>query len=356
VRRGVYRNPAVLSILLVAAVLPWTAALLAEYRPNYADPGGQVLPPEVVDYVLELSRMPERLPSLEEYREFARRFYRECEVRVDMALLLLYGVERPVNYSGRWYWPFFAVVYDPLTGRILHAFLNRSSLLPVVSWSNDYTMNPFLRGLQPIGYQMWLVEVDAEAFTRGSLVIVAWYYRWNETHLLNPYTLYNSRPLRPYCPLPEGFDYSLYFRGLPETVTVTQTHTVTETYTPPPVTLTRTVTATTTLPPATVTLTETATAYYTATETLTLPPITVTEVLTLPPETSTTTLTETATEVVTVTETVAVVETSFRTVPPVTVTLAPVATPPRVDASAVAGAVAFAIGLGVGLLLRRTAR
>ena len=333
-----------LALLLMVVSLPWAVAPLTGYYPNYADAYGQRLPPELVDYVLRVSRMPEDRLSLGEYREFARRFYAECEVKVDMALLLLYGVEDAVKSSGVWYYPFFAVVYDPLTGRVLRAFLNRSALFSVVTWGNS-TVNAYVWGMRPIGYQMWLVEVDEEAFARGSLVVLVYYFRWNETHIHNPYVLYNNRPLRPYCPLPEGFDYRLYFRGLHETVTVTQAVTVTETYTPPPatVTVTRTTTAY-----RTTTETVTATTYYTVTETLTLPPTTVTEVMTLPPETVTETRVETVAEVVTETSTVEV----YRTVPPVTVTLTPEVRPAVLDWS-VAVAVALFAGVAVGLALGR---
>jgi len=348
-REVISSRVAVLPLLLVVAALPWTVAPQAGYYPNYVDSGGQRLPPELVGYVLNVSRLPEGHPGLEEYREFARRFYAECEVKVDMALLLLYGLWKSVEYGGKWYYPFFAVVYDPLTGRVLRAFLNRSSVLTVVSWSDNDSVNAYVLGMRPIGYQMWLVEVDEEAFARGSLVVLVYYFRWNETHIHNPYVLYNNRPLRPYCPLPEGFDYSLYFRGLPETVTVTQAVTVTETYTPPPATVT--VTQTTTAYRIT-TETVTETTYYTVTETLTLLPITLTEVLALPPETvtetSTVTRVETVTGVVTVTET-STVEVYF---PPVTVTLTPEVRPAVLDWS-VAAAVALFAGVAVGLALGR---
>jgi len=333
---------AVLPLLLLALLLP--AVPRADYRPRYFDGFGNPLPPNEVDYVLRASRLPEGTPGLEVYREFAARyFYASCSVRADMALLFLYYVE-----TSHWhedtkslYVMQFAVVYDPLTRRILTAYLNGTYEFPPPLWYNN-TLNLYVQGLRPIGYQMWLAEVDAEAFARGSLVINAWYIRSNATHIHNFFSGANGRPLRAHCPLPKGFNYSMYFTGPPTTVTVTQT--TTQTVTQPPTTVTRTLAVTETL-------TQTATRVLTYTETAT---VTETVATTLPPATVTETLTETVTE--TRVETYTTRETVTRERPPVTMTLVPVHTPPAVDTSVAAGTLAFLAGVGLGLALRLALR
>jgi len=276
--RAIKISIAMLILFALIALSMLSCATHAEEKPPvYAGLGGLVLPPDVLTKVFNWAKLPPNTPDLSVYREFAKRFYKTCDVSIDMVALLIYAIA--VHYPGQEpYTVGYALLYDPLTGNLMWAFLNRSTANDYFDWSyQDYYV--FSKGFPPMGFYLWYLIVDEYAWRYNhSLVARAWFYRWNATHLKNPYTRYNGYPLDIYCSISDNFTWTMLFKGLPETVTMTYTLpiTTTTTYTSPititlPITITETVTetATTTLPPVTITSTITATTPITIEKTAT---------------------------------------------------------------------------------------
>jgi hypothetical protein len=335
-----------------------------EKTPVYADAFGEIIPPQLLVKVFNKTRLSPNTPDLSVYREFAKRFYKTCSVNVDMVLLLIYAIR--VKYEGYPHDIGYALFYDPLTGNFLWGFLNRSEAATFFDWAyQDYYVAS--RGFPPAGFFFWYLVVDEDAWrVNHSLVVRAWFFRYNATHLKNPFTTYNGFPLDIYCPISDNFTWSMLFKGLPETVTMTYTLpiTTTTTYTSPititlPVTITET--ATTTLPitiASVVTTTTPITIEKTATVTsasLTTIKETVTHV-----ETSTVERTATVSHTLTVPVTTTM---SYTATLPVTIATTSVETVERtvthvvkeldvVTALAVAGATLL-LGLAMGLVVRR---
>jgi len=359
------RQVAIVFILFALIALSMLSSAYAEEKPPvYAGLGGLVLPPDVLAEVFNRTRLPQNTPDLSVYREFAKKFYKTCNVSIDMVALLIYAIA--VHYPGQEpYKVGYALLYDPLTGNLMWAFLNRSAANYYFDWSyQDYYV--FSKGFPPMGFYLWYLIVDEYAWRYNhSLVARAWFYRWNATHLKNPYTRYNGYPLDIYCSISDNFTWTMLFKGLPETVTMTYTLpiTITTTYTSPititlPVTVTEIVTETstltTTLPPVTITSTITATTPVTierrVTETATVTtPITVEvtheKTLTLM---STTTMSYTATLSVTTTA----VETSTTAIER-WLTTTQIAKELDVASLMIATGLAVAIGIAIGFMVRR---
>ena len=255
-------------VLFALIALSMFSSTYAEKPPVYADVGGLVLSPEILVRVFNWARLPPNTPDLSVYRDFAKRFYKTCSVDVDMVALLIYGIRA---YAGP-YIIGYALLYDPLTSNLMWAFLNRSDASTFFDWGyQDYYV--VSKGFPPMGFYFWYLVIDEYAWRYNhSLVARAWFFRYNATHLKNPYTRYNGFPLDIYCPISDNFTWTMLFKGLPQTVTYTMSIAVTMTYTMPvtitlPVTITET--ATTTLPPVTITSTTTATSTATIERTVT---------------------------------------------------------------------------------------
>jgi hypothetical protein len=358
------RQVAIVFILFALIALSMLSSAYAEEKPPvYAGLGGLVLPPDVLAEVFNRTRLPQNTPDLSVYREFAKKFYKTCNVSIDMVALLIYAIA--VHYPGQEpYKVGYALLYDPLTGNLMWAFLNRSTANYYFDWAyQDYYVAS--RGFPPAGFFFWYLVVDEYAWRYNhSLVARAWFYRWNATHLKNPYTRYNGYPLDIYCSISDNFTWSMLFKGLPQTVTYTMSITVTMTYTMPvtitlPVTITET--ATTTLPitiASVVTTTTPITIEKTATVTsasLTTIKETVTHV-----ETSTVERTATVSHTLTVPVTTTM---SYTATLPVTIATTSVETVEKtvthvvkeldmVTALAVAGATLL-LGLAIGFVVRR---
>ena len=331
---------------LVATTMLSGVAHAEEKPPVYVGLGGLVLPPDVLAKVFNKTRLPPNTPDLSVYREFAKRFYKTCSVNVDMVLLLIYAIE--VEYKGYPHYIGYALFYDPLTGNFLWGFLNRSKATTFFdsAYQDYYVVS---KGFPPAGFYFWYLVVDEYAWRYNhSLVARAWFFRYNATHLKNPFTLYNGFPLDIYCPIPDNFTWSMLFKGLPQTVTVTYTMPVTITL---PVTVTETSTLTTTLP-VTVTSTVTATSTTTVERTVTTPTTiekTVTRVETLTVErTATTTMSYTLTLPVTTT----VIETATTTVER-SVTTTQIVKEIDTVSLVIATGLAVAVGVAIGFVVRR---
>jgi len=355
------RQVAIVFILFALIALSMLSSAYAEEKPPvYAGLGGLMLPPDVLAEVFNRTRLPQNTPDLSVYREFAKKFYKTCNVSIDMVALLIYAIA--VHYPGQEpYKVGYALLYDPLTGNLMWAFLNRSTANYYFDWSyQDYYV--FSKGFPPMGFYLWYLIVDEYAWRYNhSLVARAWFYRWNATHLKNPYTRYNGYPLDIYCPISDNFTWSMLFKGLPQTVTYTMPVTVTMTYTMPvtitlPVTVTETVTetATTTLPPVTITSTTTATTPVTigrtVTETVTITtPITVEKTVTREKTltlVSTTTMSYTATLPATITTTATSTIERWLTTTQIAKEL-------DMASLMIASGLAVAIGIVIGFMVRR---
>ena len=227
---------------------------------TYADEVGWVLDNATISYIKNMTRLPPDMPSLDKYREFAKRFYtgtcytykevfrgfstsvyEKEPVDIDMVVFLIYPT---VEHYGRvGYWLDFVLVYDPMTRRFLWAYLNSSGVYGYFTIDiNDVLAYTLSKGFPPAGFFLWYVKVDENAWRNGWFVISAWYYRHNATHVHNIECMQNKYPCWAYCPAPENFTWGMLF----EPVTVTTTFTL-------PVTVTETSTLTTALPPATIT-------------------------------------------------------------------------------------------------------
>jgi len=331
-------------ILFALVALTMLGNVYAEKAPVYADAFGEVIPPQLLVKVFNWSRLPPNTSDLSTYREFAKRFYKTCSVNVDMVLLLIYAIE--VEYKGYPHEIGYALLYDPLTGNFLWGFLNRSDASIFFDWAYQHYYDASKK-FPPAGFYFWYLVVDEYAWRYNhSLVARAWFFRYNATHLKNPDTRYNGFPLDIYCPISDNFTWSMLFKGLPQTVTVTYTMPVTITL---PVTVTETSTLTTTLP-VTITSTATATSTTTIERTVTTPTTireTVTHVETLTvKKTATTTMSYTLTLPVTTTvmetATTTAVETTTHVVKELDITSLMVAT-----------GLAIAIGIAIGFMAGR---
>ena len=350
---------AVMLVLITLIALSMLSNVYAEKTPVYTDAFGEIIPPQLLAKIFNYSRLPPNTPDLSVYREFAKRFYKTCSVNVDMVLLLVYPIL--VRYEGYPHDIGYALFYDPLTGNFLWGFLNNSDATTYFDWAyQDYYA--LSKRFPPAGFYFWYLVVDENVWRYNhSLVVRAWFFRFNATHLKNPYTLYNGFPLDIYCPITDNFTWTMLFKGLPETVTMTYTLpiTITTTYTSPttitlPVTITETATVTEILTMSVtimrvVTTTTPITIERTVTETATITtPITVEKTVTREKTltlVSTTTMSYTATLPATIATTS--VETVEKTVTHVVKEL------DMVTALAVAGATLL-LGLAIGFVVRRS--
>jgi len=333
---------AVMFILFTLVALFTPSNVYAEKPPVYADAFGRVIPSQLLARVFNFTRLPPNMPDLSVYREFAKRFYKTCSMNVDMVLLLIYAIR--VGYEDYPHDIGYALFYDPLTGNFLWGFLNRSDAS--IFFNSAYQLYyDASKGFPPAGFYFWYLVVDEYAWRYNhSLVARAWFFRYNATHLKNPFTAYNGFPLDIYCPIPDNFTWSTLFKGLPQTVTVTYTMPITVTL---PVTVTET---TTTTLPVTITSTVTATSTTTIERTVTTP----------------TTIRETVTHVETLTvEKTATTTMSYTLTLPVTTTVVETATTTAVETTtqvvkemntvslAIATGLATAIGIAIGFMVRR---
>jgi hypothetical protein len=275
---------AMMTIFTLISLIASSMHIVYVHATKYADEFGRTLDNATVAYVKNMTRLPPGMPSLDAYREFAKRFYtgtcytykevfrgfstsvyEKEPVDIDMVVLLIYPIE--VTYGRQGYDLNFALVYDPMTRRFLWAYLNASSATYYFASTdiNFYNYYYYSRGFPPAGFFLWYVKVDESAWRNGSLVFSYWLWRYNKTHLANPtYVLPGDYV---YCPIPENFTWEMLFE--PSTVTATFTL---------PVTVTETSTLTTTLPPVTITSTVTATTPITIEKTATATSVSLTTI------------------------------------------------------------------------------
>jgi len=353
---------------LVATTMLSSSAYAEEKPPVYVGLGGLVLPPDVLTKVFNRTRLPPDTPDLSVYREFAKRFYKTCSISVDMVALLIYGIRTYYAVPGQWpYEVEYVLLYDPLTGNFMWGFLNNSDVT-IYFFPNDpyYSYYPLSKNFPPAGFYFWYIKVDEYAWKYNrSLVIWEWYTRWNSTHIAYMANTYIRKPV--YCPISDNFTWTMLFKGLPETVTMTYTLpiTITTTYTSPititlPVTITET--ATTTLPPVTITSTVTATTPVTIERTVTsISPTTIRETVTHV-ETSTVevthekTLTLMSTTTMSYTATLSVTTTAVETSTTAIerwLTTTQIAKELDVASLMIATGLAVAIGIAIGFMVRR---
>jgi len=194
----------VMSILiaLIASSMP----VIHVYATKYADSVGWVLDNATIVYVKNMTKLPPGMPSLDEYREFAKRFYtgtcytykevfrgfstsvyEKEPVDIDMVVFLIYPIE--VTYGRQGYDLNFVLVYDPMTRRFLWAFPNGSCATCYFDFTdiNSYNYYYYSRDFPPAGFFLWYVKVDESAWRDGWFVISAWYFRYNATHIFNNY-------------------------------------------------------------------------------------------------------------------------------------------------------------------------
>jgi len=329
---------------LVATTMLSSVAHAEEKVPVYADAFGRVIPPQLLVRVFNFTRLPPNTPDLSVYREFAKRFYKSCSVNVNMVLLLIYAIE--VGYKGYPHDIGYALLYDPLTGNFLWGFLNRSdaSIFFNFIYQDYYDAS---KGFPPAGFYFWYLVVDEYAWRYNhSLVARAWFFRYNATHLKNPDTRYNGFPLDIYCPISDNFTWSMLFKGLPQTVTMTYTMPVTITL---PVTVTETTTATTTLP-ITIASVVTTTTPITIEKTVTsVSPTTIEKTVT---SVETLTIGRTATVSYTLTLPVTMTTTATSTIER-WLTTTQIAKELDVASLMIATGLAVAIGIAIGFMVRR---
>jgi len=327
-------------IALVVSFMP----VVHVYATTYADSAGRALDNDTIVYVKNMTKLPSGMPSLDEYREFAKKFYagqcytykevfrgvyEKAPVDIDMVVFLIYTTRELYGSVG--YVLNFVLVYDPMTRKLLWAYLNDSSVYGYfMILGNDVLAYELSKSFPPAGFFLWYVKVDENAWRNGWFVISTWYYRYNATHIYADYNRW------VYCPIPQNFTWEMLFE--PSTVTYTMPVTITL-----PVTVTET--ATTTLP-VTVTQVVTATSTTTVERTVTTPTTireTVTRVETLTVEkTATTTMSYTITMPVTTTATTTAVETTTQVVKELdTMSLV------------IASGLATAMGIAIGLVVRR---
>ena len=150
-------------------------------RSVYVDERGQILPPNIVSLVLNLSKAPLALPSIESYRGFASKFYSKDSCRYILSMeafdpdavfiaINLTRIEVCDTETGKVYGLWFVQAFDPVSGALVKIFLNGSYPIEYRSrLGSDYG------GFARILY----VKVDGEAFARGSIIAVKWWYRWD---------------------------------------------------------------------------------------------------------------------------------------------------------------------------------
>jgi len=250
-----------INLAIITAMLALITLITSSMHPvhvhaiTYADTVGWVLDNATISYIKNMTRLPPDMPSLDEYREFAKRLYvgpcyaykevfrgsfisvyEKEPINIDMVVFLIYPT---VEHYGRvGYWLNFVLVYEPMTRRFLWAYLNASDVYGYFTiYINDVLAYTLSKGFPPAGFFLWYVKVDENAWRNGWFVISAWYYRHNATHVHNAECMQNKYPCWAYCPAPKNFTWSMLF----EPSTVTTTYTL-------PVTVTETTTATTTLP------------------------------------------------------------------------------------------------------------
>jgi hypothetical protein len=323
---------------------------------TYADAAGWVLDNTTISYVKNMTRLPPGMPSLDEYREFAKRFYigpcyaykevfrgafisvyEKEPVDIDMVVFLVYPIR--VTYGRQGYELDFALVYDPMTRRFLWTFLNGSTATYYFATTDIYSYNYyyFSKTFPPAGLFLWYVKVDENAWRNGSLVFSYWLWRYNKTHLVNPTKALPSEYV--YCPIPENFTWEMLFE--PSTVTATFTL---------PVTVTETSTLTTTLPPVTITSTVTATTPITIERTVTTAtPTTIEKTVT---HVETLTIERTATVSYTVTLPVTMTTTTTSTIER-WLTTTQIAKELDMASLMIATGLAVAIGIAIGFMVRR---
>jgi len=337
------RQAIIVLILFALIALSMLSSVYAEEKPVYAY-GGTILPPDVLAKVFNRTRLPPNTPDLSVYREFAKRFYKTCNVSIDIVALLIYGIEAQYTVPGHWpYYVEYVLLYDPLTGNFMWGFLNASDVIIHFLSAKDpyYSYYALSKNFPPAGFYFWYIKVDEYAWNYNrSLVISVWYTRWNSTHIAYMANTYIHKP--DYCPISDNFTWSMLFKGLPQTVTLTHTLPVT-------ITVTETATLTTVLP-TTVTTTMPTTITRSVTEALTTTiEKTVTRVETL-----------TATETVERTKTV-----SYTLTLPVTTTVIETSTTTAVETTTqvvkeldtvslmIATGLAIAMGVAIGFMVRR---
>jgi len=347
---------AMMTIFTLISLIASSMHIVYVHATKYADEFGRTLDNATVAYVKNMTRLPPGMPSLDEYREFAKRFYtgtcytykevfrgfstsvyEKEPVDIDMVVFLIYPIE--VTYGRQGYDLNFALVYDPMTRRFLWAYLNASSATYYFASTdiNFYNYYYYSRGFPPAGFFLWYVKVDESAWRNGSLVFSYWLWRYNKTHLANPtYVLPGDYV---YCPIPENFTWGMLF----EPVTVTATFTL-------PVTVTETSTLTTTLPPATITSTVTTTTPITIERTVTTAtPTTIEKTVT---SVETLTIGRTATMSYTLTLPVTMTTTAASTIER-WLTTTQIAKELDVASLMIATGLAVAIGIAIGFMVRR---
>ncbi len=289
------REVFVVVLILLILSSPVITASSSE-RSVYVDERGQVLSPNVVSLVLNLSKASLALPSVESYRGFASKFYSKdsCRYILSMeafdpdAVFIAINLTRTEVYdmeTGKVYGLWFVQAFDPVSGALVKIFLNGS--YPVVyrsRLSSDYS------GFARILY----VKVDGEAFAKGSIIAVKWWYRWDSQWIVEgekyyipgrcPTCTINWASIS--CPLPQDSINTLLMKVpivqvttattslnalAPATITTTVTETmsivttVTQLLTPHSIVIPRNVTTTvivtkTLVKESTVTVTSTATS------------------------------------------------------------------------------------------------
>jgi hypothetical protein len=316
-----------------------------------------VLDNATISYVKNMTRLPPDMPSLDEYREFAKRLYvgpcyayKEVfrgaftsvygkePVDIDMVVFLIYPT---VEHYGRvGYWLDFVLVYDPMTRRFLWAYLNSSGVYGYFTIDiNDVLAYTLSKGFPPAGFFLWYVKVDENAWRNGWFVISAWYYRHNATHVHNIECMQNKYPCWAYCPIPENFTWAMLF----EPSTVTTTYTL-------PVTVTETAAETLTMPPVTVTQVVTTTTPITIERTvITATPTTIEKTVT---HVETLTIERTATVSYTVTLPVTMTTTATSTIER-WLTTTQIAKELDMASLMIATGLAVAIGIAIGFMVRR---
>jgi hypothetical protein len=349
---------AMMTIFTLISLIASSMHIVYVHATKYADEFGRTLDNATVAYVKNMTRLPPGMPSLDEYREFAKRFYtgtcytykevfrgfstsvyEKEPVDIDMVVFLIYPIE--VTYGRQGYDLNFVLVYDPMTRRFLWAFPNGSCATCYFDFTdiNSYNYYYYSRDFPPAGFFLWYVKVDESAWRDGWFVISAWYFRYNATHIFNNYGGLHW----VYCPIPENFTWEMLFE--PSTVTATFTLPVT-------VTETSTLTTTTTLPPVTITSTVTTTSTATIERTVTsVSPSTIRETVT---SVETLTIERTATMSYTMTLPVTMTETIGRTTTIVNkVTATQVAKELDTMSLAIVAGIAIVIGVVIGMMIRR---
>jgi hypothetical protein len=338
-------------LFALAALSTLSSSAYAEEKPPvYVGLGRLVLPPDVLTKVFNKTRLPPDTPDLSIYREFAKRFYKTCNISVDMVALLIYGIKTHYAVPGQWpYEVEYALLYDPLTGNFMWGFLNDSDVVTYFFPDDPYySYYPLSKNFPPAGFYFWYIKVDEYAWKYNrSLVISEWYTRWNSTHIAYMANTYIRKPV--YCPISDNFTWSMLFKGLPQTATMTYTMPVTITL---PVTVTETTTATTTLP-ITIASVVTTTTPITIEKTATVAsasPTTIKETVT---HVETLTIERTAT--VSYTLTVSVTTTATIEKPITIERQATTQVVKEIDVAslAIVAGTAIAIGVAIGMMLRR---